>query len=258
MYLVKSNHRPLEDVILKYISVAVCVLGVVFNMFILAVRSRREMASPTNFILTSLAIVDSLLMISYASFIFVNKNNRTLFMSFGVRCPSLILVLFDIIRHGMFYTSRTMSIWLTVALAVIRYRASRRCLTNYVITKKQAKVIVLSILMASCIVTGPRYFYTIEKYDDDCYTVKALRHRSMFIAKLEIVLRIINEEFWPFFLLTLFTGLLIRQIRNGNRYRNRLVGVSISKRDSNRGSKTTKMLMWMIFFLNSIRAAGRP
>lgn len=51
-----------------YVSLLVCVFGSVANVLNIAVLTRREMSSPTNAILTGLAVADLLVMLEYIPF----------------------------------------------------------------------------------------------------------------------------------------------------------------------------------------------
>lgn len=51
-----------------YVSLVVCVFGSVANLLNIAVLTRREMASPTNAVLTGLAVADLLVMLEYIPF----------------------------------------------------------------------------------------------------------------------------------------------------------------------------------------------
>lgn len=51
-----------------YLSVMVCIFGIVSNLLNIIVLTRRHMSSPTNFILTALAIADTLTMSTYPIF----------------------------------------------------------------------------------------------------------------------------------------------------------------------------------------------
>ena len=51
-----------------YVSLLVCLYGIVTNVFNIIELTRKNMVSPTNLILTGLAITDLLTMISYVPF----------------------------------------------------------------------------------------------------------------------------------------------------------------------------------------------
>jgi hypothetical protein len=65
-----------------YISLVVCVFGSVANGLNIAVLTRREMTSPTNALLTGLAVADLLVMLEYIPFVF------HMYMSYGTSRPA--------------------------------------------------------------------------------------------------------------------------------------------------------------------------
>jgi hypothetical protein len=52
-----------------YVSLVVCLFGCVANSLNIAVLTRREMTSPTNALLTGLAVADLLVMLEYIPFV---------------------------------------------------------------------------------------------------------------------------------------------------------------------------------------------
>lgn len=105
-----------------YLSLSVCILGCIANVANVVVLTRREIRSPTNAILTGLAIADFLVMIDYIPYSWfdyilpnMNYTRKTLFSY-----SSAWFIMF----HSIFaQICHTISIWLTVTLAVWRYIA---------------------------------------------------------------------------------------------------------------------------------------
>lgn len=105
-----------------YLSLTVCVLGCIANIVNVVVLTRREIRSPTNAILTGLAVADFLVMIDYIPYSWfdyilpnMNYTRKTLF-SYSTAWFIMFHSIFAQICH-------TISIWLTVTLAVWRYIA---------------------------------------------------------------------------------------------------------------------------------------
>lgn len=99
-----------------------CILGCIANILNVVVLTRREIRSPTNAILTGLAIADFLVMIDYIPYAWfdyilphMNYSRKTLF-SYSTAWFIMFHSIFAQICH-------TISIWLTVTLAVWRYIA---------------------------------------------------------------------------------------------------------------------------------------
>ena len=105
-----------------YLSLPVCVFGSIANILNIVVLTRREMRSPTNFILTGLAIADLLVMIDYIPFVCLDNilphlhYSRETLLAYSSAWYILFHSIFAQICH-------TISIWLTVTLAVWRYIA---------------------------------------------------------------------------------------------------------------------------------------
>ncbi|KAK0174266.1 hypothetical protein PV327_011058 [Microctonus hyperodae] len=100
-------------------SLLVCIFGSIANTLNIAVLTRREIRSPTNSILTGLAVADLLVMleyIPYAIHMYLYHRSRRDTYTYGWAVFVLIHSIFTQICH-------TISIWLTVTLAVWRYIA---------------------------------------------------------------------------------------------------------------------------------------
>ncbi|XP_077284094.1 G-protein coupled receptor dmsr-1-like [Arctopsyche grandis] len=104
-----------------YVSVLVCVFGSVANTLNIAVLTRKEMVSPTNSILTGLAVADLLVMLEYIPYAFhMYWPTETRSYKEQYNYPWACFVYF----HSIFtQICHTVSIFLTVTLAVWRYIA---------------------------------------------------------------------------------------------------------------------------------------
>lgn len=104
-----------------YISLIVCHFGSVANVINIAVLSRKEMRSPTNAILTGLAIADLLVMldyIPYACHMYLSPADRIDKDRFSFEWSTFVLF------HSLFsQVCHTISICLTLILAIWRYIA---------------------------------------------------------------------------------------------------------------------------------------
>ncbi|XP_014244361.1 sex peptide receptor-like [Cimex lectularius] len=111
---INAFYRPVHG----YVSLIVCIFGCVANLLNIVVLTRREMSSPTNAILTGLAVADLLVMLEYIPFtwhMYLRKSRHTHYTyGWGV----------FVLAHSHFaQVCHTISIWLTVTLAVWRYIA---------------------------------------------------------------------------------------------------------------------------------------
>ncbi|KAE9524561.1 hypothetical protein AGLY_014611 [Aphis glycines] len=99
-----------------YASLLVCAFGSVANVLNIAVLTRKEMVSPTNAILTGLAVADLLVMVEYVPFayhMYLRPTNYPRADRFSYNWSLFVLL------HSDFSQAfHTISIWLTVTLAV--------------------------------------------------------------------------------------------------------------------------------------------
>ncbi|XP_050435808.1 G-protein coupled receptor dmsr-1 [Adelges cooleyi] len=104
-----------------YASLLVCAFGSVANILNIAVLTRKEMVSPTNAILTGLAVADLLVMVEYMPFayhMYLRPADYPRADRFSYNWSLFVLL------HSDFSQAfHTISIWLTVTLAVWRYVA---------------------------------------------------------------------------------------------------------------------------------------
>ncbi|KAF5307925.1 hypothetical protein FQR65_LT06492 [Abscondita terminalis] len=111
-----------------YLSILVCIFGSIANILNICVLSRREMRSPTNAILTGLAVADLLVMIEYIPFschVYFDPDARftASYFSYGWAVFMAFHALFAQVCHFI-------SICLTVVLAVWRYIIITRTQNN--------------------------------------------------------------------------------------------------------------------------------
>jgi len=77
-----------------YVSLVVCLFGSVANSLNIAVLTRREMTSPTNALLTGLAVADLLVMleyIPYACHMYMSQSNRPITDQFSYAWSTFVL-----------------------------------------------------------------------------------------------------------------------------------------------------------------------
>lgn len=101
-----------------YVSLMVCLFGMLANTMNIIVLTRKDMISPTNAILTGLALADNLVMIDYIvyamhTYILVQRSLEEKF--------SYPWAVYVFIHSHFTQVFHTISIWLTLTLAVWRY-----------------------------------------------------------------------------------------------------------------------------------------
>lgn len=138
-----------------YIALIICLLGSAANSVNIAVLSRKEMASSTNSILTGLAVADLLVMLEYIPFalhIYIKIGSELNRNSYGWA----VFVYF----HSIFsQTFHTISIWLTITLAIWRYIAIKFPQKNRTLCDKKNTTIAIASAYVVCpILCLPIYF----------------------------------------------------------------------------------------------------
>ncbi|XP_011868456.1 PREDICTED: probable G-protein coupled receptor B0563.6 [Vollenhovia emeryi] len=141
-------------------SLLVCIFGSIANVLNIAVLTRREMHSPTNMILTGLAVADLLVMIEYIPYaihMYLYRRSRRDTFTYGWT----IFVLF----HSNFtQVCHTISICLTVTLAVWRYIAVAHPQRNREWCSNKRTFLMIAFAYVSCpILCIPLYINTEVK-----------------------------------------------------------------------------------------------
>lgn len=140
-----------------YISIIVCLLGSIANLINITVLSRKEMRSPTNAILTGLAVADLLVMldyISYACHSYLSSSQRLDRNRFSYGWTTFVLF------HSLFsQVCHTISICLTLILAVWRYIAVAYPHLNKQLCGMKRTLYALVIAYLVCpVICMPLYF----------------------------------------------------------------------------------------------------
>lgn len=128
----------------------VCLFGAQANILNLIVLTRRDMINPTNAILTGLALADLLNMLEYIPYAFylLLPGSRTTYA----------WALFVLIHSNFSQVCHTISIWLTVTLAVWRYimvALHTKCKT--LCSMERAKWAICSAYVTSPLLCFPIY-----------------------------------------------------------------------------------------------------
>ncbi|XP_064610927.1 G-protein coupled receptor dmsr-1-like [Liolophura sinensis] len=241
-----------------YISICVCAFGIVTNFFNVTVLTRKNMRTPTNYILSWLAVSDIITMISYVPFavhfycfyppgqISEEKNNLS--------WMTLMLV-----HVNLSATTHTISIWLCVALAIFRYLHIRNPSKGQATRRRRlarTKLIILSTYVASVIALIPNYMSNVlERIHDNAtdqvvFVFKDTKLGSGETDPMYLInawLYSVTAKIIPCILMSIFGALLIYNIHFKNRSRRkRLVISGASSLRLSEHSRTTKMLLTVI------------
>jgi hypothetical protein len=101
-----------------YLATGVCVFGVIVNVLNVIVLTRKKMLSPTNVLLTALAVADAITMLLYLPFVIHYYLLHS--VEHSPQKNSLRATVFLQLYAWFSVVSHTTSIWITVALAIFR------------------------------------------------------------------------------------------------------------------------------------------
>lgn len=227
-----------------YIALLICLLGCAANSVNIAVLSRKEMISSTNSILTGLAVADLLVMIDYiplALHIYTDicaELNRNSY-------AWAVFVYF----HSIFsQTFHTISIWLTITLAVWRFIAIKFPQKNRTLCNKKNTNIAIAVAYAVCPVLCLPIYFAMKireipasmKNGDGNRTLNdtdIIRNSSVVTEKEYAIMMTDNNElltaiFWiysvfikliPCVVLSILSVLLILKMKSSDRRRQKLL-----------------------------------
>ncbi|CAK1545351.1 unnamed protein product [Leptosia nina] len=256
-----------------YLAIVICIVGSATNSINITVLSRREMASPTNSILTGLAVADLLVMLEYIPYVMhmnikigpqVNKN------TYGWA----VFVYF----HSIFsQTFHTISIWLAVTLAVWRYIAIAYPHKNRSLcSKRNTTVAIVSAYIICPFLCLPIYFamnivpneVTSRNNSEFALDLSLPQNRTVYVLEMSKNKELVTAIMWiysvilklvPSIALSILSTCLISKLTTTDRRRQKLLKRSTvgpneaekqclaedssSVRRSNRTDRTTRMLL---------------
>ncbi|XP_005104219.1 sex peptide receptor [Aplysia californica] len=232
----------------------ICILGIIANCLNIVVLTCKNMISPTNVLLTWLAISDGLTMTAYLPYVILNYHIYTK----DVPCPLanarfiMFFAIFSVVVHSI-------SIWLTVSLAVFRYvfiryprRGAKLC------NIYRAKLTVFIVCVVVTVVTIPNSvsysFHTTltEKNETSWYIdVRQDTPGYQFLKNFNLWIQAILVKLLPCFLLAVLSILLIKQMKDAERRRKKLMNKSNAKADDDsrrhrKTNRTTRMLVVVV------------
>lgn len=225
-----------------YIALIICLLGSVANSVNIAVLSRKEMTSSTNSILTALAVADLLVMIDYiplALHIYTDIAEELNRNSYAWA----VYVYF----HSIFsQTFHTISIWLTITLALWRFVAIKFPQKNKMLCNKRNTNIAIAIAYVVCpIVCLPIYFAmdiqempnqksdtkNVTMNETDFVNVTAISEQ-MYVISMTNNQDLLTAIFWiysvflkliPCVVLSIFSVCLILKMKSSDKRRQKLL-----------------------------------
>lgn len=230
-----------------YISIAVCICGIVANVLNAIVLSRKTMQSATNFLLTALAVTDLLTMTSYLPYAAYFYCITSPDARYPHRHGWIIYLLFN---TNFIITSHTVAMWLTVSLAIFRYIVvCRRVAGPGPCTLQRAKVTAGAVVVATVVFCSPNYvMYRPVEVSEGAYWFEnndfiTSYHEVFNYWVFGVVLKVA-----PCVLLSVLSTLLIVAMRRAEKRRARLKSQGRREESERTGehNRTTSMLVTVV------------
>lgn len=242
-----------------YLSVMVCLFGMVANSVNIVVLTRKNMLSSTNVLLTWLAVADLFTMLSYFPFalhFFIFKGPDLFYFTtryFGWICFLLFHASFSIVCH-------TVAIWITIALAIFRFLYiwfPTRGATYCSLARAKLAITVTIVSTIACLV--PNYIINVNGTMQICdpktntyETIHTIEYRSgkefRVLENVNYWVQAIFVKLIPCIMLTILTVLLIVAMHRA--YKKRMALKNQGKKDEsdkhNEHNRTTLMLFTVV------------
>ncbi|CAH1139643.1 unnamed protein product [Phyllotreta striolata] len=237
------------------LSVFVCVLGSVANVLNICVLTRKEMTSPTNLILTGLALADLLVMVEYIPFSYYNYLNiekRKYISHFSYSWA--VFMIFHALFSQLFHF---ISCCLTVILALWRLLTIKNPpYTKFWCNLRTTLIVIISTYLLCPLICFPLYkTYTIQDFNqtidanDKIIKLTESKNTEIFYGKIYVI-QYVNHfysqlSFWlytvviklvPCILLTFLSTKLIMVLVETKNRKNRLLGRNIQMTNLNKDS----------------------
>lgn len=237
-----------------YISICVCIFGIVTNVFNITVLTRKHMRTPVNLILTWLAVSDIITMLSYLPFamhfycIYPAASKSTEKNSQG-------WMLYMIFHINLAATTHTVSIWLCVMLAIVRYlhiRSPTKANSMRLQRIKQSQFGILFIYVSSALILVPNYMSNklLPENNETIYVLRNLnlgKNDTETTVLINVWVYAFTAKLVPCLLMLIFGSLLIYNIHVKIRQRRKILQISgASSLRLSEHSRTTKMLLAVI------------
>ncbi|XP_053378741.1 G-protein coupled receptor dmsr-1-like [Mercenaria mercenaria] len=245
-----------------YISLTICALGIPLNIINIIVLTRRKMRTPINFILTCLAISDMATMISYVPFAF---HFYCLYSSNAISSEknSWEWMNFLLVHLNFSATAHTISIWLAVALAMIRYHQIHSPAKGNLTRMRRlvrARVIVGIIGIFSIAIMIPNYLsHNLEPYklrdNTTVYVFEEWHLGSDLVKPIKMIALILYSalaKLVPCVMIIIYGGLLLITLHKTMKHQRHLSSnraCSNSQRSNDPSRTTTMLLIVIVLFL---------
>ncbi|KAL8581825.1 hypothetical protein ACOMHN_010199 [Nucella lapillus] len=240
-----------------YASIVVCVFGIATNFFNVTILMRKDMRTPTNILLMWLAISDILTMLPYIPFVGNFYCPPTSPLSHPERF-SYGWMVYMLMMINFVATTHTISIWIGVALAAVRFLQMRSTTRGHAANERRirhAKIVTLLVYILSCVVLVPNYLTNklerVEVGNLTFYMIQDLKlatSQTRNIVLINVVTYAVLAKLIPCVLILLFSGSLVYTLTLKGRGRRRRLATSSCSKSSARARQatTTRMLLVVI------------
>ena len=245
-----------------YITLTICAIGIPLNLVNVTVLTRKNMQTPINCILTWLAVSDIATMVSYIPFsvhFYIEHSSN----SISATKNSLSWMTFLMVYLNFSATTHTISIWLGVALAILRHRHIQSPAKGNLTRIRRlirARLAVCVIVVSSVLVLIPNYVsYSLEEvqygantslyiFESWCLGTRNVKP----IVLINLILYSVVAKLVPCVLIIVFGGLLLRTLNNKLRTKRRRLsenGVALVQRSIDTSRTTVMLLIVIVLFL---------
>ncbi|XP_076472288.1 G-protein coupled receptor dmsr-1-like [Babylonia areolata] len=229
----QRGYSPIHGVVAPLI----CVLGIIANCLNIVVLTRKNMVSPTNVLLAALAISDGLTMAAYFPYAILNYHvYKYSYPPFGNAQYLMFFAIFSVIMHSI-------SIWLTVSLAVFRYifiRYPRQGVKLCSLQRANFTVVIVCIVVTIvCIPNSVSYELQYDLGEGNATSwyidIKTDTPGYLFLKSFNLWVQAVLIKLLPCFLLSILSLLLIKQMKDAERRRKKLLNKGNGNKSSGGG-----------------------
>lgn len=241
-----------------YISLAICAIGIPLNIINIIILTRKNMKTPINFILTCLAVSDMATMLSYVPFAFHFYCHYSA-ISISSEKNSWGWMHFLLVYLNVSATAHTISIWLAVALAMIRYHQVHSPAKGNLTRMRRlirARLVVGIVVCSSIVIMIPNYLsHNLEQIqlrdNSTLYIFEDWHLGSEQVNPIKMIALIVYStlaKLVPCVLIIVYGGLLLRTLHRTMIMKRNMseTGACISSSGTNDPSRTTTMLLVVI------------
>lgn len=241
-----NYHEKYREIHL-YIGSVICVFSITSSVLSIVVLSRRYMMSPTNCILTVLAVAEFLLMASFLVYVIYTSvviGSHT----FEGMYPIAYSAIFSVASHNLM-------LWLTLSLAAFQYISVRFPLAaNTYCSMKRAKITIVTAVIASVSLSLPSFllyqFAPINSYNttrnrtgywaiDSNFALTDVQYKDAMFWFYGVFMKVI-----PSVLVAVLSSAIVHAVKKADQRRQDFLGTQVSRqRDCHRTNQMTYMLV---------------